>query len=172
MGLYIFYEGWLDFLTLFITLFPTSGANTFFTSSNFNGIIGRGNTFKLWKQCVCVIALCKTINNSENCIVYFDDYCATIKLFFYLKENFNIYSLGTLRSNKIEGFPLISDKELKKDREQHDVKSIDDKFIVVKQADSKCVLVRSTIYEVTATRTVLRYCKEKTDSVPIPNSRV
>lgn len=117
-----------------------------------------------------VIVRCKTINNRENSTVYFDNYLQPSNYFFYLKEKFNIYSLGTLRSNRLEGCSLISDKELlKKGRGQHDFKSIGDKFIIVKWADSKCILVGSTIYGIAPVGTVLsRYCKEEEKKKQIP----
>lgn len=71
----------------------------------------------------------------------------------------NIFSLGTLRNNRIENCPLASDKELlKQGRGSYDYRSSNG-VIVVKWADTKCVLVGSTIYGINPTAPVRRYSK-------------
>ncbi|CAH1967978.1 unnamed protein product [Acanthoscelides obtectus] len=116
-----------------------------------------------------VIALTKTIQNPAHSIVYFDNYFSSVNLFLYLKHRFNIYSLGTLRNNRLNGCQLISDKELlKKGRGKYDYKSTNRECIIVKWADNKCVLIGSTIHGVSPENTLRRYCKEKKGKTNIP----
>lgn len=72
-----------------------------------------------------------------------------------------IYSLGTLRSNRIEGCPLDSDKELlKRGRDSYDYRS-NGTVIITKWADNKCVLLGSTLYGISPEKTVKRYSKDE-----------
>ena len=108
-----------------------------------------------------VIALCKSVPDPVNSVVYFDNYFSGLPLFTYLKQNLNIRSLGTLRSNRIAGCPIEVDKVLiKQGRGTFDYKSdIIQGITVIKWVDNKCVLLGSTIYGVNPTSNLKRFSK-------------
>jgi hypothetical protein len=61
-----------------------------------------------------VIALCSTISNKPLSVVYFDNFFTTPELIYYLRDEFGILSLGTLRKQHLRGCPLTEDKKLNK----------------------------------------------------------
>ncbi|XP_050066087.1 piggyBac transposable element-derived protein 2-like [Aphis gossypii] len=61
-----------------------------------------------------VIALCSTIPNKPLSMVYFDNFFTIPELIYYLRDEFGILSLGTLRKQHLRGCPLIEDKKLNK----------------------------------------------------------
>lgn len=108
-----------------------------------------------------VIALSKSLHDANKATVFFDNYFASLPLFTYLKNNMNIYSLGTLRSNRIAGCPIETDKILlKQGRGQYDYKTDKGKgVIIVKWVDNKAVLLGSTLYGIEPKESVKRYSK-------------
>lgn len=79
-----------------------------------------------------VIALSKSLHDANKATVFFDNYFASLPLFTYLKNNMNIYSLGTLRSNRIAGCPIETDKILlKQGRGQYDYKTDKGKGVII-----------------------------------------
>lgn len=48
-----------------------------------------------------VIALCKSIPNPQCKVIYFDNFFSSIELVHYLRENYGIFSLGTIRENRL-----------------------------------------------------------------------
>ncbi|XP_063232710.1 piggyBac transposable element-derived protein 3-like isoform X3 [Bacillus rossius redtenbacheri] len=63
-----------------------------------------------------VIALCKTIPNPATSVVYFDNnYFTTLSLVYYLRNELGIFSLGTIRANRIPRCKKLTDeKSIKK----------------------------------------------------------
>lgn len=115
-----------------------------------------------------VLALMKSIKNPASCIVFCDNYFSSIKLFLYLENSLSISANGTFRSNRIEKWPLLTDKELlKQGRGSVDFRTHDNKIILLKYADNKCVIMGSTIYGVEPKTTLLRWCKEQKKKVKI-----
>jgi hypothetical protein len=117
-----------------------------------------------------VIALCKTIHHPENSVVYFDNYFSNLQLFIYLKDEMNILSLGTIRSNRIGGCPVETDKVLIKfGRGTYDYKSDTAKgVLVVKWADNKCALLGSTYSGIEPLTSVKSYNKEQKRKMDVP----
>lgn len=108
-----------------------------------------------------VISLCKSLPDPANSVIYFDNYFSSLQLFIYLKDNMNILSLGTLRSDRIAGCPIETDKILSKQgRGSFDYKADMNKgVIIIKWVDNKCVLLGSTLFGINPTCTVKRYSK-------------
>ncbi|XP_028173039.1 piggyBac transposable element-derived protein 3-like [Ostrinia furnacalis] len=63
-----------------------------------------------------VLALCKNIPDRACSVVYFDNFFTSMELVNYLREQMGIFSLGTIRSNRLRGAEnkLLPDKVLKK----------------------------------------------------------
>ncbi|KAF9810159.1 hypothetical protein SFRURICE_012192, partial [Spodoptera frugiperda] len=62
-----------------------------------------------------VIALCKTIQE-KSATVYYDNFFTSLELIHYLRNEYGIFSLGTIRSNRLRGCQemLLFDKPLAK----------------------------------------------------------
>lgn len=109
-----------------------------------------------------VIALAKSLHDPSKSALFFDNYFAGLPLFVYLKEHMDICSLGTLRSNRIAGCPIETDKILQKQgRGKYDFKTDKNKgIIVVKWVDNRSVLLGSTLCGIQPTDTVKRFSKD------------
>ncbi|CAH1975699.1 unnamed protein product [Acanthoscelides obtectus] len=57
-----------------------------------------------------VISLYKTLSEPINTVIFCDNWFSSVKLFIYQKDRFGILSLGTIRSNRIAGCQLETDK--------------------------------------------------------------
>ena len=116
-----------------------------------------------------VIALAKSLHEPDKSTLFFDNYFAGLSLFLYLKNEMNIYSLGTLRSNRIDGCPIETDKVLQKQgRGSFDFKSDKEKgIIIVKWIDNKAVLLGNTLYGVEPIESVKRFNKQKKKKVDV-----
>ncbi|GLV33424.1 hypothetical protein CBL_21466, partial [Carabus blaptoides fortunei] len=116
-----------------------------------------------------VIALSKSLHDPKNSVVFFDNYFAGLPLFIYLKDKMNIYSMGTLRANRIAGCPMETDKVLKNQgRGKYDYKVDKDKgLIIVKWVDNKVVLFGSTLYGIKPTSNVRRFSKSTKQKVDV-----
>ena len=114
-----------------------------------------------------VVQLCKTIPNPQDSLVYFDNWFTSLDLITLLKSDCGINSLGTIRSNRLRGCTLESDKFLlKKGRGSYDYKVDNFKGIaVVKWADTKCVTLASSYVSYNPVVQVKRYCKHQKKKV-------
>lgn len=120
-----------------------------------------------------VISVSKSIPNPSESVLYFDNFFTSIHLLTHLKENMDILALGTLRKNRIEGCPLLSDKDLKKrGRGSYDHRINGEGIIVVKWVDNKAVCLASTAGGIRPTGTAQRYDKDAKAKVPIPCPRI
>ncbi|KAE8737607.1 hypothetical protein FOCC_FOCC016930, partial [Frankliniella occidentalis] len=119
-----------------------------------------------------VIHLCRQIDIPESKAVFYDNFFASVKLARYLFTQFNLRSIGTIRSNRIEKCPLKSDKDLEKEgRGAYDTK-VKDGVQIIKWLDNKPVHIVTTLSGVEPLGSVQRYDKKtKTRrEVPIPNA--
>lgn len=120
-----------------------------------------------------VITLSKSIQNPSESVVFFDNFFTSIQLLTYLIVNMDILSLGTLRKNRIQGCPLLTDKDLKKrGRGSYDHRKNEGCAIVVKWIDNKAVCLASTAGGIRLTGTAQRYYKDAKTKLPIPCPRI
>lgn len=121
-----------------------------------------------------VISLCKTIKKPEGCVIFCDNWFSSLKLFSYLKDTYGILSLCTIRSNRIAGCNLESDKILlKRGRGVFVFRSDGEKgIIVVKWVDNKCVLLASTFCGINPVTSIKRYSKQEKKKVNVTCPRV
>lgn len=118
----------------------------------------------------CVLALCSTIQNKPLSMVYFDNYFTSLELITYLRSEFGILSLGTVRKDRLRDCPLESDKKLKKDgRGSFDQRVDNDSHIVVvKWYDNKSVTLCSSYVASNPMTTIQRFSKEENRKIHIP----
>ncbi|KAJ8893445.1 hypothetical protein PR048_006043 [Dryococelus australis] len=93
-----------------------------------------------------VVALCKSIPNSQCQIVYFDNFFCSIELNQFLRDDYGIFGLGTLRANPLRGCTLKTCKQLSTSgRGSYDQKVEDIKKVgVVKWYDNRAVVLASS----------------------------
>lgn len=60
-----------------------------------------------------VIRLCQSVSDFKNHIIYFDNFYTTLPLLVYLRAR-GIFSLGTIRANRINNCKLPADEDIKK----------------------------------------------------------
>lgn len=97
-----------------------------------------------------VLALCKTIRK-QACSVYFDNYFTSLELVYILRENYGIFSLGTVRKNRLKDAErkMTNDKLLKKKGRGAFTQVVcnENKLSVVKWFDNKHVRLVSSSAE-------------------------
>lgn len=118
-----------------------------------------------------VLALCQSIPNPACSVVYFDNFFTSLELIKILRENYGIFSLGTIRGNRIRGAEksLDSDKKLqKKGRGSFSqVVCNENKVCIVKWSDNKCVTVASSYVDSYPLGQINRYNKESKKREPV-----
>lgn len=118
-----------------------------------------------------VIALSKTIKEPACSVIYFDNFFASIELVHHLRNEYGIFSLGTIRPNRLRGGDkkLPSDKILKKKGRGAfaNITCNQNKLTVVKWFDNKCFTVVSSYVDTHPVHHVLRYNKEKKRKEPV-----
>lgn len=121
-----------------------------------------------------VVRLARVIPKEKNYKLYFDNYYTTLALEVYLKKN-GIYSLGTLRRNRVPGLLLPDDKTLKTKPRGFSAEclaEVDGEAVTaVVWKDNKCVTLLSTLSGKLPETEVRRYDKKNKTrtSVPCPN---
>ncbi|XP_026746467.1 piggyBac transposable element-derived protein 3-like [Trichoplusia ni] len=122
-----------------------------------------------------VIALAKSIKQKPCSVLYFDNFFTSIELMHHLRNEYGIFSLGTVRTNRLRGAEkkLPSDKELKKKGRGAfaQVVSNEHNIAVVKWFDNKFVVAASTYVDAHPVQNIMRYKKEekKKGLVTCPN---
>ena len=109
----------------------------------------------------------------ENSYIFFDNYFSSPQLIAYMKSK-KIYATSTMRRNRTEKCPLLSEKQLKKmGRGSMDFKSKSG-VIICEWYDNRLVTVGSNVFGVHPTKKVRRYDrKEKTHKeLECPNMTV
>lgn len=117
-----------------------------------------------------VIALCKTIQ-TKACVVYFDNYFTSLEVVKLLREKYGIFSLGTVRSNRLRGCDKVlpDDKTLKKKGRGASAQLVCNKnqLTVVKWFDNKCVTLVSSYVDSYPVGKIMRYDKREKKKVPV-----
>ena len=102
-----------------------------------------------------VVKLCETLPQNQNFKVYFDNFFTFLELQLMLKRQ-GIMSTGTVRSNRLRGCLLKTEKELKKEgRGSYDCAvDANSGLSVVRWFDSSAVQLSSTLTSVEPLSTV------------------
>ena len=108
-----------------------------------------------------VSKLCETLPAGQNFKLYFDNFFTFLELHLMLKRQ-GILSTGTVRSNRLRGCPLKSEKDLNKSGRGASDCSVDANsgLSVVRWYDSKAVQLSSTLSSVDPISTVRRWDKK------------
>lgn len=86
-----------------------------------------------------VYHLCLSIQDPQNSAVCFD-YFSSLALVSLLKSELGLLSAGTIRTDRVKGCPVSSDKALKKHgRGASEVHRNEENVVVVKWSDNRCV---------------------------------
>ena len=117
-----------------------------------------------------VLKLCKTVQKKP-CIVYFDNFLSSLELIHYLRYNYGIFSLGTMRSNRLRSAAnkLKTDKVLKSQGRGSFCQTVCNKtkLSLVKWNDNKCVILASSYSDAYPVSKVKRYCKIKKRKIEV-----
>ena len=97
------------------------------------------------------LELCKSVPQNMNYKLYFDNYFTTIQLQVELKK-LGIFSVGTVRSNRLSGLVMKDEKTLK----QKGRGDMDYRITNVNGVDNNVVNVLSTLYGCESTDSVKR----------------
>lgn len=118
-----------------------------------------------------VIALAQSIKQKPCSVLYFDNFFTSIELLHHLRNEYGIFSLGTVRANRLRGAEkkLPSDKELKKKGRGafSQVVSQEHNIAVIKWFDNKFVLAASTYVDAHPIQNIMRYKKEEKKKGPV-----
>ena len=119
-----------------------------------------------------VLVLCHSISEPRNSKVYFDNFFTSFEVISHLKSA-EIYTIGTMRQNRLRNVEMKDDKELAKEpRGSYDYRRDTTAGItVVKWRDNKVLTLASPFVGVQPLTTMKRYdkvAKAKVD-VPAPN---
>lgn len=114
----------------------------------------------------CVRTLCFSIPGSvQNTKIFMDNFYITLDLMMHLKQQFSIQTTGTVRSNRLHGCPLLSEKELKAQGRGAFDQMVDanSNLTIVRWLDNRAVTLASTFLEAKPLTTVKRWdAKAKT----------
>lgn len=116
-----------------------------------------------------VISLCKCIQNPSNSTLTFDNWYTGIPLVTYLRNNMQIYSLGTIKRNRIPECPLTIAKTFEKEKRGTYETFVNKNAVIVMQwNDNKCVTLAGTLVGAEPVSTIKRYCKEAKCKMDVP----
>ncbi|CAK1594386.1 unnamed protein product [Parnassius mnemosyne] len=117
-----------------------------------------------------VLALCKTIEDKP-AVVYFDNFFTSLELIHHLRQEYGIFSLGTIKSNRLRGCQnkLLADKVLaKKGRgASSQIVCNDTKLAVVRWYDNKPVTLASSFVDSHPMGKIQRYSKDTESRVEV-----
>ncbi|KOB72988.1 Uncharacterized protein OBRU01_11452 [Operophtera brumata] len=118
-----------------------------------------------------VLALAKSIRQPACKVLCFDNFFTSIELLQHLRNEYGIFSLGTIRQNRLRGaeVKLPTDKNLKKKGRGFHAQVVcnKNKIVIVKWLDNKCVTVASTYIDSHPIQVVVRYKKEEKRKAPV-----
>lgn len=135
----------------------------------------RGHTFtdketSLGVGGMVVVALCNTIKQKPS-IVYADNFFMSPELVVLLREEYGIFSLGTIRTNRLRGCQefLPTDKEMKKKKRGYSTQVVcnKNKLACVKWNDNKVVTLISSFVDSYPVEKIKRYTKEDKAKVDV-----
>ena len=138
----------------------TSGILCDFDVYQGQGHVGVKEVNKLGLGANVVLNLCKTLPEDKHYKVYADNYFTSVPLIIELQKR-GIDFVGTVRSNRMKGCTLKSEKDLQKEgRGNFDSKvETNHSIIAVRWMDTKAVTILSNYAGVTPTEDIKRWCK-------------
>lgn len=146
--------------------FPYAGAGTF-PEENFPN----GTKFNSSER--VVIELCKKINLPRLSSVCFDNWFTSLPVISYLKKEYGLVCIGTLRKDRVQGCPLIPDNTLKKrGRGSIAMFKNQDDTIIVQWVDNNVVRMAGTWAGVEPKTVLKRWNKEERARVEVPCPRI
>ncbi len=110
--------------------------------------------------------LCETLPKNENHRIFFDNWFSTIELCLELKAN-GFLSTCTFQSNRLQGCPLQTEKDLKKEGRGDYSCDQNSSFHLLKWMDNSCVHAGSTYTSMNATAKVKRWEKSAKNHVDV-----
>lgn len=117
-----------------------------------------------------VIAVCQSIQRKP-AIIYFDNFFSSLELFYILRQNYEIFALGTIRNNRIRGAEKVlqSEKELKKTERGRfsQVVCDENRLAVVRWSANKVVTLASSFVASEPVEQIQRYCKDVKNESPV-----
>ncbi|KAK3933163.1 PiggyBac transposable element-derived protein 3 [Frankliniella fusca] len=139
-------------------------------STNYNNL--REDELDFGVGAKVVLNLSKSIDSPQRSAVFFDNFFTGVKLVAHLKKEYNLLSVGTLRQDRTELCPLLSDKNLKSlGRGSYDTKIHRNGVQVIKWLDNKCVHLASTLAGTQPEGKVKRWDKKERAKVDVPTPR-
>ncbi|KAI8432626.1 hypothetical protein MSG28_013612 [Choristoneura fumiferana] len=121
-----------------------------------------------------VVRLCKTISNPTLCTVYFDNWFTSLELLYYLRNEWGILLLGTIRKDRLRNCSLSNDKDMKKKgRGAYEVVCDNDrKLAVTKWVDNQCIHIASSFCAQDPVTSIERYDKKQKKRVSVTCPKV
>lgn len=117
-----------------------------------------------------VIALCQTIKKKP-AIVYADNFFMSPELTHILREEYGIFSLGTIRTNRLRGCQALlpTDQQLKRKKRGSSAQVVcnKNKLAVVKWHDNKVVTLISSYIDSHPIETIKRYDKDEKKKIDV-----
>ncbi|KAJ8729842.1 hypothetical protein PYW07_016880 [Mythimna separata] len=117
-----------------------------------------------------VLGLCQTIKKKP-AMVCFDNFFTSPELVYLLRENYGIFSVGTIRSNRLRGAEekLSSEKALKKKPRGSFSQTVchKNKLSVVRWHDNKAATLISSYTDAEPVSRIKRYCKNAKRKVDV-----
>lgn len=117
-----------------------------------------------------VLALCKSIRERP-AKIFADNFFTSPELLHLLRENYGIFCVGTIRSNRLRGCDAVlpSDKDMKKKMRGSFAQAVcnKNKLAVVKWHDNKCVTLISSCTDAHPVDKIKRYCKVQKKKVDV-----
>ncbi|XP_063634975.1 piggyBac transposable element-derived protein 3-like [Cydia splendana] len=122
-----------------------------------------------------VISLCKSIQ-TKPAVIFADNFFTYPELVYILRNEYGIFSLGTIRNNRLRGCQdlLPSDKEMKKKPRGNSAQIVcnQNNLAVVKWSDNKVVTFISSYMDSHPIETIKRYSKDKRAKIDVPCPQV
>ena len=116
-----------------------------------------------------VLHLCDSLPDNKDFKVFFDNYFSSPELVLILKNTHGIHSVGTIRTNRMKGCPLKTEKELKLSGRGSSDMMVDgnSSMIMVRWYDNRAVSFVSSYAGIEASSTVKRWSRNDKRNIEI-----
>ncbi|CAH0728216.1 unnamed protein product, partial [Brenthis ino] len=117
-----------------------------------------------------VIALTQTIQKKP-ATIFCDNFFSSPELFYLLKQNYGVFGLGTIRSNRIRGAEkFLPDENSMKKKQRGTFSQVvcnANKLVIVRWSDNKPVTLISSFVGSEPVQKIKRYCKEQRQKIEV-----